>query len=197
MNRSYNEFDSFDSAFVCLSRELVGIDTQNPKAGSYISSPRDQEVREILAKAFVINNPRHRITGVPARKFSLEYLAAELVWYFSGHNTCDWIERHASFWSQIQNSDGTINSAYGDRIFNRGMLKGGPRTVVGKLDRNQWQMVLDELRKDPSSRRAVMHIKTIDDGFDEKDVPCTLTWSFICVQTTLCLVLVTMFLRSR
>jgi len=175
--REYRTYESFDRAFIDLSRELISIEESDPAAGRFVSAPRGQEIKEILAAPFVIENPRHRVLGVPARKFSTEYLAAELVWYFAGHNRCDWIERHASFWTHIQNDDGTLNSAYGDRIFNRGLLKGGGTT--GQLDRNQWQMVLDELRKDPDSRRAVIHIRAVDDGFDAKDVPCTLTLQFL------------------
>lgn len=175
--REYRTYPSFDRAFVQLSQELINIEESDPAAGRFVSAPRGQEIKEILAAPFVIENPRHRVLGVPARKFSMEYLAAELVWYFAGHNQCDWIERHASFWTHIQNDDGTLNSAYGDRIFNRGLLKGDGTT--GQLDRNQWQMVLDELRKDPDSRRAVIHIRSVDDGFDAKDVPCTLTLQFL------------------
>lgn len=177
--REYRAYESFDRAFISLSRELTSIENSNAETGRFLSAPRGQEIKEILAAPFVIDNPRHRVLGVAARKFSLEYLAAELVWYFSGHNQCDWIERHASFWTNIKNDDGSLNSAYGDRIFNRGILKGGRGVTTGALERNQWQMVIDELRKDPDSRRAVMHIRTIDDGFDARDVPCTLSLQFL------------------
>jgi hypothetical protein len=40
-------------------------------------------------------------------------------------------------------------------------------------------MVLDELRKDPDSRRAVIHIRELRDGFDLPDVPCTLALQFL------------------
>lgn len=179
MLRDYRDYESFDHAFISLSRQLIAVETSDSTKGCFLSAPRGQEIKEMLAVPFVLKNPRHRVLGLPARKFSTEYLAAELVWYFSGQNQCSWIERHASFWSNIKNEDGSLNSAYGDRIFNRGIFKGGPRVTTGLLDRNQWQMVLDELRKDPDSRRAVIHIRTIDDGFDAKDVPCTLSLQFL------------------
>jgi hypothetical protein len=43
----------------------------------------------------------------------------------------------------------------------------------------QWDYVKEELRKDPDSRRAVIHIRTPDDSLHAvKDVPCTLALQF-------------------
>lgn len=163
-------FSSFDSAFFSLSNSFSDFKPNN--ISTFISSPRGNEIREMLNAGFIISDPRNRVLAIKERNFSTEYLAAELVWYLSGNNNVNWIGRHASFWKSIANADGSLNSAYGKRI----LLEGSD---TGADFRSQWQMVFDELKKDPDSRRAVIHIRRMEDGFDAPDVPCTLSLQFL------------------
>lgn len=161
-------YDSFNEALCSVSNDINDANfVSQSKNHAYVTSPRGMKIKELLLAGYEITDPRNRLVTAPARKFSSEYFAAELVWYLVGDNSAEWISRHASFWNHIKNPDGTLNSAYGDRIFNRGVEF-----------RNQWQMVVDELMKDPDSRRAVIHIRDIQDTFDKPDVPCTLTLQF-------------------
>jgi thymidylate synthase len=90
----------------------------------------------------------------------------------SGSNSTEWISRYAPFWKDISDDGKTANSAYGARIF-----KLHPRIAGGEL--NQWDYVKGELKRDPDSRRAVIHIRTPDDSLHAvKDVPCTLALQF-------------------
>lgn len=59
----------------------------------------------------------------------------------------------------------------------RGVMFGAYGTRV----RGQWGMVIDELKKDPYSRRAVMTIYDgrSDLGRERKDIPCTLSFQFL------------------
>jgi thymidylate synthase len=134
-------------------------------------------VRESLGVSFRITDPRNRLLYIPERNTSLGYTIAEAVWYFIGNDKTNWISNYSSFWSNISDDDVTANSAYGARIF-----KSHPRTsmydVPKEGNHSQWQFVLNELSRDPDSRRAVIHIKSPRDNLDKKDVPCTLTLQF-------------------
>ena len=136
------------------------------------SAPRGQKIREIIGATFTITNPRHRVPSVVGRKFGLTYLAAELVWYLSGNNKTDWISKYSSFWKDISDDGVTANSAYGARLFK-------PHDAIAQGRFVQWDYVVNELRNDPDSRRAVMHLRTPNDSVDAKlDVPCTLALQF-------------------
>ncbi len=138
----------------------------------YESAPRNQKIREIIGATFTITNPRHRVPSVAGRKFGLTYLAAELVWYLSGNNRTDWISKYSSFWRDISDDGVTANSAYGARLF-----KSHDAIAQGRFI--QWDYIVNELRNDPDSRRAVMHLRTPNDSVDAKlDVPCTLALQF-------------------
>jgi len=126
-------------------------------------------------------NPRDRLPRVAARNFSLAYFVAETLWYLNADDSTEWISYYAPFWSNISDNNKTANSAYGARIF-----KTHPRIGNGNIV--QWDYVKEELRKDPDSRRAVIHIRTPSDSIlDSKDVPCTLSLQFFIRENKLSL----------
>ncbi len=138
----------------------------------YESAPRGQNVKEILGASFTIKNPRDRIPYVIGRKFSMSYMVAELIWYLAGDNSTEWISKYSAFWKDISDDGITANSAYGARLF-----KKHAKIAQGRY--TQLDYVIEELRKDPDSRRAVMHLRVPDDSIDAKlDVPCTLALQF-------------------
>lgn len=158
-------YGNFSHAYVDLCRLIRD-------ESDFVSSPRGMKVKEKLGVQFRIKNPRDRLPYIEARNFSLSYFVAETLWYMSGSNSTEWISRYASFWKDISDDGKTANSAYGARIF-----KLHPRIAEGGL--NQWEYVKGELRRDPDSRRAVIHIRTPDDSLHAvKDVPCTLALQF-------------------
>ena len=162
-------FESFTQAYYALVADTY--------AGyEYETAPRGMKIRENLFTSFAITNPRDRLLYIPERKFSLQYVMAEILWYLSGNNETKWIENYSSFWSQISDDGVTANSAYGARIFLPHERIGGWKAPP---DWNQWEFVKEELRADPDSRRAVIHIRTAQDSFlAKKDVPCTLSLQF-------------------
>ena len=157
-------YESFTEAYIDLSRSLRD-------EHEWLVSPRGQKIKESLGVQFRISNPRHRLPYVKARKFSMSYLVAETIWYMSANNSTEWISRYAPFWRGITDDGVTANSAYGERIF-----KPHPRASESVI---QWNYVKEELRRDPDSRRAVIHIRSAHDSIHEsKDVPCTLSLQF-------------------
>jgi thymidylate synthase len=158
-------YQSFTHCYLSLVRNVY----ENP---TFEASPRGQKVKEILGASFTILNPRDRIPYISGRKFSITYMVAELIWYLSANNKTEWISKYSGFWKDISDDGVTANSAYGARLFRR-----HPKIAQGRLD--QWAYVVEELKKDPDSRRAVMHLRVPDDSIDAKlDVPCTLALQF-------------------
>ena len=158
-------YGNFSHAYVDLCRLIRD-------ESDFVSSPRGMKIKEKLGVQFRIKNIQDRLPYIEARNFSLSYFVAETLWYMSGSNSTEWISRYAPFWKEISDDGKTANSAYGARIF-----KLHPRIADGGL--NQWEYVKGELKRDPDSRRAVIHIRTPDDSLHAvKDVPCTLALQF-------------------
>lgn len=168
MNLINRNYSNFTEAYVNILREL----NESPQ---FVSSPRGMKVKEIIGYQFKITNPRDRIPYVPEREFSIHYLIAELLWYFSGNDSTRWISNYSNFWSKISDDGTTANSAYGSRIFK-------PHSrIAGTIDSTwtQWKYIVEELKNDPDSRRAVVHIRSPQDSILAKlDVPCTLSLQF-------------------
>lgn len=161
-------YDNFTEAYVDIVRDVY----TNPE---FISSPRGMMVKETLGYQFGISNPRNRIPYVAGRDTSIHYLVAELLWYLSGTDSTEWISNYSSFWSRISDDGKTANSAYGARIFR------SHDRIAGDIDSSwsQWNYVVNELKSDPDSRRAVIHIRSPKDSLlANLDVPCTLSLQF-------------------
>jgi thymidylate synthase len=145
-------------------------------------APRGQKIRECLGMTFAITDPRNRLLHIPERKFSLQYVMAEVLWYMMGEDKTEWIGNYSAMWKNISDDGVTANSAYGSRIFR-------PHARVGNGKFVQWEYVKEELRRDPDSRRAVIHIRTPDDSvMATKDVPCTLALQFFIRDGRLCMI---------
>jgi len=158
-------YENFTECYLDLLQHVF----TNP---DFESSPRGQKIKEKLGVTFRINNPRHRLPTVVGRDFSTSYMVAELLWYLSGNNRTEWISRYSSFWKNISDDGETANSAYGARLF-------FPNEKIANGRFAQYDYVIDELKKDRDSRRAVMHIRVPSDSLDAKlDMPCTLSLQF-------------------
>ncbi len=169
------EFENFTECYLSLADELIN-------DSEFDVSPRGMRVKEKLAVSFKIKDPRNRLPHIPARKFSVPYFVGEMIWYLTGENSTDWISKYSSFWRGISDDGVTANSAYGARIFNRYHKIAGGNLI-------QWDHIKSILKKDPDSRRAVIHIKDPWDSVDSKlDVPCTLTLQFFIRDSKLHLV---------
>lgn len=131
----------------------------------YIASPRDMEVREILNCSLEVKNPMKNIYMNEYRSSPLKYIAAEILFYFSGTNNPAFIENYASLWKSLHNPDGTVNSAYGNLLFREKNEHGF----------TQYNWVIESLKKDKDSRQAFMHFNKPHHQFlENKDQVCTL-----------------------
>lgn len=128
--------------------------------GSF-SSPRGLKIVEVENYSYTLP-PGMRFTNFADRKMSLDYIKWETQWFLRGDPYDLTIGDHATMWRNIS-LRGRLNSNYGSYVYRQGGF--------------DW--VIEELRRDPDSRRACIsilnesHMRT-----DAKDVPCTAYMSF-------------------
>lgn len=126
-------------------------------------SPRGEEVIEIENASYIFT-PFQRFINFECRKLSVPYIKKEFLWYLKGDRFDNSICKYASFWKTIQNKDGSFNSNYGQYIFGI---------------ENQFDIVLNILKKDKDSRRAsIIILKPEHINSDTKDVCCTYAINF-------------------
>ncbi len=129
--------------------------------GHYVS-PRGQKVIEVENFSFELP-PYVRFTNFYARKFNLAYVKKELLWYLRGDRFDTSIADEAKMWGPLIHTDGSLDSNYGQYIFGEG----------------QFDRVIEILRGDPDSRRAVIVILNSKHiAGDRADIPCTYSIAF-------------------
>lgn len=127
---------------------------------------RDGEIcGEVINAITEIKDPTKNILTSDIRKLSMRYAVGELLWYLSGNNSLEAIQKYTKNWDRMSDDGKTVNSNYGYCIKN-------------KFDFDQWEYVKNLLKKDPNTRQAVIHIKTADNK-ESKDVNCTVCLQFL------------------
>jgi len=150
--------DSFSEVYENSLRDLY----YNPE---FESSPRGLAIKENNGVVLEIKDPLSSIYYNKRRGSSLKYISAELLWYFLGRRDVSFIDKFASFWKTIQNSDGTVNSSYGYLLFKK----------LNDFGYTQYEWALNSLIKDPESRQAIMHFNLPEHQYDRnKDFVCTM-----------------------
>lgn len=101
------------------------------------------------------------------RDISLSYALGELVWYFAASNDVKFISKFGSMWKKISDDGKTNNSAYG-------------YILKHKHGFDQIKTIIELLKKDPNSRRALLNINVPNrDVITTKDEPCTIGIQFL------------------
>lgn len=115
----------------------------------------------------VIHRPSLKSMWFPGKMLSEDYANAELKWYWSADNSCKTIGEHAKMWLRISDDGETSNSAYGYILHK-------------KYGFDQLQQIIELLKKDSSTRRAVLNISdpTIN-RIKTKDMQCTIAIQFL------------------
>ena len=91
------------------------------------------------------------------KKISWKNIVVELLWFLSGSNQSEFLERHnCTFWRSWYNNDGTVNSAYNQawRQFKFPDCNDGGDIFIGSNDQVAW--VLNKLKNNPMSRDLVV-----------------------------------------
>lgn len=154
---------NFSDSYRSLLKDLMSIEV-------FENSARNLETREIIDGCIEIHNPLNCLYTNPVRSSQLRYIAAEFMWYFLGRNDVKFIQDYAKFWLTIQNPDGTVNSSYGNLIFN----------IKNSHGYTQYAWALNSLLKDKNTRQAIMHFNSSDHQYDSnKDFVCTMYANFL------------------
>lgn len=133
------------------------------------TSPRGMKINEISNVYLEIHNPLNSLFHTAEREPSLNYLAGELLWYFSGRRDLDFISKYSKFWTHIANPDSTLNSAYGYQLWNN----------PNQENITEWEWAKKSLIEDKDSRQAIIRFNKPDVSFDGvKDFVCTLNGVF-------------------
>ncbi|WP_326643813.1 thymidylate synthase [Streptosporangium sp. NBC_01755] len=129
-------------------------------------SPRGMATREVLDVNLRLTRPRARLLlAPPARILNPAFAIAETVWILSGSDD-PWIFDFNGRLRQFADG-GVLRGAYGPRM----------RRWGGRID--QLARVIETLKADPDSRRAVVQLyDPAQDTAGHRDVPCTLGFRF-------------------
>lgn len=119
--------------------------------------------KSLLNIGFRILNPLDNKIKHEWRKWKEEYAEYEWQWYLSGNPSAKDIAKKAKIWYSCMDELGNVNSNYGYHW----------------RQNNQLQYVVDELEKNPNSRRASISIYNAKDRYNfENDTPCTYAINF-------------------
>lgn len=145
-------FNTVDEAYKTLCEMLV-------------DAPAVGNTRELNNVKIEIEDVSNSIVSI--RNTSLTYLLGEFLWYFNGSRSLEYISKYSSFWKHISDDGVTSNSAYG-------------YILKHKHGFNQIDKMVELLKADPNSRRAVMNINIPNERVIEtKDEPCTIALQFL------------------
>ncbi|MEU3550326.1 thymidylate synthase [Streptomyces longwoodensis] len=135
------------------------------KSGEKVS-PRGMATREVRDVHMRLTQPRARLLyAPPARVINPAFAVAETVWHLSGSDA-PWIFDYNARLRHYAD-DGVLRGAYGPRM----------RKWGGNVD--QLSRVVEVLKEDPDSRRALIQLyDPAQDAAGHEDVPCTLGFSF-------------------
>ena len=130
-----------------------------------LHAPKVAGTRELNNVKLQLRNIDNNIVSV--RDISLPYLFGEFLWYFNGLNDVEFIAKFSKMWERLTDDGKTANSAYGY------LMKEG-------YGFNQVEKIIELLKRDPDSRRAVINLNVPNDRVIEtKDEPCTIALQFL------------------
>ena len=132
-------------------------------------------IHELLDVELVLSDPRKSVLSLPIRNMSRRYAAGELLCYIRGTNKKEDFAFYSKSWNKLANPDGTINSAYGYRMFHR-----IDNSDVPQSKENRFHYALTQLLENPETKNAVIMLRDDSDLDPEhqKDRCCTLCLCF-------------------
>jgi thymidylate synthase len=154
--------ETLDDALRALYPKLL----QQPDQVSVSRSKALGNTRELIGALIEITKPRARLSRTETRGRSFSCLG-ELLWYLSRNNSLDFIRYYIPKYAEESRDGRTVFGGYGPRLFN---ARGN----------DQIKNVIDLLRRNPNTRRAVVQIFSAEDISEPKiEIPCTTTLQFI------------------
>ena len=150
---------NFTSATEALPHLLNKLLTQ----GSVIPS-RNGETRELTMQHITIDQTTDPYITTPGRNVSLPAQIAETMWILAGRSDVEWLSNYLPQAPKFSDDGKTWRGGYGPRL----------RKFAGIDDNvDQLKYIIDLLREDPDTRRAVFTIyDPVVDSRPGKDIPC-------------------------
>jgi thymidylate synthase len=158
-----NQFDSANE----IQRWALAATLNN----GHRSSPRGQPTRELLSVSFTLTKPRDRCVSIPERRWSLPLAVGEFSWHAAGSDQVDFIAYYAKRWRDFSDDGVRITgSCYGKKMF-----------AISDGRSSQWSQVVDLLRCDPDSRRAVLYFQDANAPslLHTRDIACATSMQFL------------------
>lgn len=150
--------------------------------GDEVGTRTGNRALERLHETVTLLEPWMRYPLLPQRRASLPAQIAETMWILAGRNDVKWLSNYLPRASEFSDDGKTWRGGYGPRI----------RGLHGV---DQLKHVVDLLRRDPLSRRAVIQIYDAEvDSQPGKDIPCN---DFITFQSRLGVLNMHVFVRSN
>lgn len=116
--------------------------------------------RELNNASFTLTDITNNVINI--RNISKSYLFGELLWYMTARDDIDFIQKFSGFWGRISDDGVHSNSAYGHILFKRHGF-------------NQVEKIIDLLKTDKNSRRAVLNFNVPNvNVIETKDEICTI-----------------------
>jgi thymidylate synthase len=147
----------FGSLWVELVRQLIN-------RGDRVR-PRGLDCWEVCGVSIKLEDAQQNLLVNEVRRLPYKFAIAEWLWIYFGHADVKTIARYNPNIAKFSDDGFAFRGAYGPRVYGR-----DPATH--RVD--QWYHVLDQLRRDPDTRQAVIVIFATNElVFPTKDVPCT------------------------
>lgn len=127
---------------------------------SEIESTRNGNAKVLGQAIFIIQPNDPRLCFLNDRNLNYKFAFVESAWILEGRNDLKVLSRYISSYSQYSDDNETLNGAYGYRL-------------RYYFDQDQIENAIDQLKKNPESRRVVLQIYSVDDlQKNSKDIPC-------------------------
>jgi thymidylate synthase len=135
-----------------------------------LTESRNGRTKELTMQQITLTAPSPAEITVPGRRVSLPAQIAETMWLLAGRNDIEWLQHYLPRAAEFSDDGKTWRGGYGPRLRAfRGAMNSD--SCVGTVD--QLAHVVDLLKEDPTTRRAVLAI--YDPAIDTepgKDIPC-------------------------
>lgn len=112
------------------------------------------------------------------KKMEWKSLLHEVLWYLSGENHIRNLRKHTKIWDAWADEDGNLETAYGYywRHFPSAQKDKNGNWQVTETD--QIQYVIDEIKRNPNSRRLIVSAWEPGNAIHSKLPPCHYTFAF-------------------
>lgn len=139
-------------------------------SGSVIPS-RNGETRELTMQHITVDQTTDPYIATPGRNVSLPAQIAETMWILAGRSDVEWLSNYLPQAPKFSDDGKTWRGGYGPRL--RGWSVDAFAHGPGEDNVDQLKYIIDLLREDPDTRRAVFTIyDPSTDSQPGKDIPC-------------------------